>query len=292
MTRIIDETHAVAAPDADLYVELAGPEGAPAVYYLHGGPGYNSYSFRDTAGDELTHHLMIYADQRGDGRSSGGPADLETLADDVATVLDALELPHASLLAHGFGALIATHVAARHPKRVGKLLLVNPWVDMPLLARTLQREAAVQSGNTDLALPPEQAIGEDEPNPEDLLEQAFGWLSPKRLLDDMQFPKTSSRLRLEHSDAEAMIGSSAGENLRGFWSWSARPLLASLEHRTVVVGAQHDRSSYPDQVEVVLEGMPQALFSLLDAGHYPWLDDPEGFFGLLNEALALPDEVP
>lgn len=291
MTRIIDETHIVSAPEADLYIELVGPADAPAVYYLHGGPGYNSYSFRDIAGDELTEQLVIYPDQRGDGRSSGKPADPDVLAADVITILDTLELPRVSLLAHGFGALIALHAATRHPERVQKLLLVNPWVDMPLLARTLQREAAVQSGNTDLALPPEGAIAEDEPDPEDLLEQAFGWVSPKRLLDDMQFPKASSRLRLEHSDAEAMIGSSSGENLPGFWSWSAKPMLAAVRHRTVIVGSQHDRSSYPEQVEVVLEGLPHALFSLLDAGHYPWLDDPEAFFGLLREALALPDEV-
>ncbi|MFA5595827.1 MAG: hypothetical protein WDA15_11140, partial [Trueperaceae bacterium] len=66
-----DDIFNVARSDADLYVERAGPDGAPVVYYLHGGPGYNSHSFRDLAGDDLERFQVIYADQRGGGRSYG-----------------------------------------------------------------------------------------------------------------------------------------------------------------------------------------------------------------------------
>ncbi len=33
--------------EAEVYVEDLGPEGAPALVFLHGGPGGNSYALRD-----------------------------------------------------------------------------------------------------------------------------------------------------------------------------------------------------------------------------------------------------
>src|SRR5690606_3907994 len=72
-----DQIVNVERADADLYVERVGPDQAPVVYYLHGGPGYGSHSFRDLMGDDLEQFQVIYADQRGGGRSYGsGAADL------------------------------------------------------------------------------------------------------------------------------------------------------------------------------------------------------------------------
>ena len=128
---------------ADLYVEQVGPETAPVVFFVHGGPGYNSHSFRDLVGDELERYRMIYADQRGAGRSYTDAAfTLDDLADDIRAILDALELERGSLLAHGFGAQIAVQAATAFPDRLGSLVLVNPWFSMPLLARTLQRRGS------------------------------------------------------------------------------------------------------------------------------------------------------
>src|SRR5690554_3885788 len=128
MSEWLDDTYNVSRTDADLYVERFGPADAPVVYYLHGGPGYSSHSFRDLAGDDLERFQVIYADQRGGGRSYGaGSTDLDVLASDVAGVMNALELPAATLLAHGFGALVAVQVALEHPQLVQGLVLVNPW---------------------------------------------------------------------------------------------------------------------------------------------------------------------
>ena len=43
----LDEAYRLDTPDAELYFELVGPPDAPVIFYLHGGPGYNSHSFRD-----------------------------------------------------------------------------------------------------------------------------------------------------------------------------------------------------------------------------------------------------
>src|SRR5690606_27649210 len=93
-------------------------------------------------GEDLERYLVFYADQRGGGRRYGaGSADPGVLADDVRAVLDALACDHASLLAHGFGALVAVEVARRWPERVERLVLVAPWFSMPMLADDLLQAA-------------------------------------------------------------------------------------------------------------------------------------------------------
>lgn len=285
----LDTPYHIEREDADLYVEQVGPEEAPVLYYLHGGPGYNSYSFRDLIGDDLETYRMLYADQRGAGRSYAGVEyDLDDLADDVLAALDAFELPAASLLAHGFGALIATRFATRHPGRVQRLLYVNPWFSMPLLARAMQREAAIASRQTDSALPPEEALADpDTLDPEQVVDQAFEWVAAKQLFDRMEFPDPSTRLRLEHSDSEALLGPHASAMPVAPWRLDVLEELKDVRIPTVVMASRDDHTCYPEQAEAGLERLPHALFSLLPGGHYPWIDGTDAFLSILREGMAL-----
>lgn len=281
-----DDIFNVARSDADLYVERAGPEDAPVVYYLHGGPGYNSHSFRDLAGDDLERFQVIYADQRGGGRSYGsGSADLTVLASDVTAVLGALEVAGATLLAHGFGALVAVQTALDSPELVSGLVLVNPWLSMPLLARDLNRAAvrlsSGESEDADELDADEGYVGE----PQQMVDEAFSLVNPKALFDHLEFPSPSSRLRLEHSDAATLLGPAEEDEPVGVWLLDLLPKLSELTQPVVVLVGQKDGTAYPSQAEAVLSRLPNALVSLLDAGHYPWIDDPEAFMPLLHQAL-------
>lgn len=286
----LDQAYHITRDDADLYVEQVGPEDAPVLFYLHGGPGYSAFSFRDLVGDDLEDYRVIYADQRGAGRSyAGAPFDLALLADDVRAVLDALGLERANLLAHGFGAQIAVAAATAVPERIERLVLVNPWLSMPLLARCLQRHAARLAERDGEALPPEGALAEpDALDPEALVDQAFAWVPAKQLFDALLFPNPASRLRLEHSDATALFGPQEIASPRTPWRLDSLPALAALRRPTVVLAGRADRSAMPEQAEAALERLPHALFSLVDGGHYPWIDDPDAFLELLAEAMALP----
>jgi len=273
---------------ADLYVEVAGEEKGEPVYFLHGGPGYNSFSFRDLYGDSVEQHLLIYADQRGGGRSyTDAPFSLDVLADDVRAVLNALEIGSATLLAHGFGATVAVAAAAAHPQLVKRLVFVNPWFSMPLLARTVQRTAAALSGHPERALPPEEELREDGAgDPRELTDAAFSWVAAKRVFDALLFPDPSSRLQLEHSDSNALMGPTEFAELEEPWLIDVTPLLERITAPIVIIAGQHDRSSLPGQVEAGLVRLPEALFSLTEGGHYPWIDDPDTFGSLLEQALA------
>lgn len=290
-----DDAIMVRRADADLYVERVGPAAAPVIYYLHGGPGYSSHSFRELMGEDLELYRVLYADQRGGGRSYGaGSADPRELADDVRAVLDALEETSVTLLAHGFGALIAVEVARRWPERVARMVLVAPWFSMPLLADDLLRAARRLHGEGSprrLADPPDmEAVPADAPagDPAAAADEAFALVNPKVLFDTLQFPHAAARMRLEHADAEALLGPQEVDEPVGVWEVDVREALPGLACPVVIVAGRQDGTCFPRQVEAGLERMPAALVSLLDAGHYPWLDASEEFDAVLREALAVP----
>lgn len=277
----IDRAFNVEREHADLFVEQAGPEDAPVIFYLHGGPGYSSHSFQDLLGDELQQYRMIYADQRGGGRSwTDEPFGLTELADDVQLIIRALELPPVTLLAHAFGALTAVQAAIKYPELIKKIVFVNPWFSMPLLAATLQRTSAQLAGR------PEDAVEDGvEVPPGELIDQAFSWTPATRIFEHLEFPRPSTRLQLEHSDSDALLGPADSEEFVDPWHADVLPLLSNVTQPTVILAGQHDGTSVPDQVEAGLQQLPQALFSLISGGHYPWLDDPDMFLDLLAQAL-------
>lgn len=283
-----DSAYHIVLDSADLYVEVAGEEEGTPILYLHGGPGYNSFSFRDLLGDSLEQYLMIYADQRGGGRSyADGPFAFDVLAEDVREILRNLKLDRVVLLAHGFGAAVAVKAAATWPELFERLILVGPWLSMPVLARTVHRTAAVLSGNDSLAVPPEADLQEGEADdPALLTDQAFAWQPAKRIFDELQFPNPASRLHLEHSDSSALAGPTAPADVLDPWQVNVLPLLGQLKSRVIIITGQHDLTAMPAQVEAALLELPEALFSMTAGGHYPWLDDPETFLSLLEQALA------
>ena len=286
------------APAAELYVERVGRANAPTVYFLHGGPGYSSYSFRELMGDDLEDFDVIYADQRGGGRSLGDASvDTTVLAHDVIAVIDALEVGSATLLAHGFGAAVAVRTAALRPDVVDRVILVNPWLSLPLLAATLNAAAKSIAAGTDLAqLEDGETLQElDDPlettvpdDPRHLVDEAFALVNPKVLFDAMQFPTAAGRLRLEHVDAVALSGDVTDEAPDAVWSIDELQALGELEAAgvpVVVLSGNRDHTSYPVQAEQALLRSPSALFSLLEGGHYPWIDDAESFTQVLLAAL-------
>lgn len=287
MTRV-DAPITIRTEDADLYLEQVGPKDARRVLYLHGGPGYSSFSFRDLMGDDLEAYRMVYADARGGGRSyAGGPFGLDDLADDVATLLRATRLERATLLAHGFGALPAVRAAVRHADRVEGLVLVNPWFSMPLLARTLQRRAAHLAGRADEALPGEDVLADaDAMDAEEASASAYGMIAPKQLFDALEFPDPSSRMRLEHADAVAQFGPQRNDAPEDMWRLSVLDDLKRVRVRTVALFGTQDGTAFPEQAEAGLARLQDAETGMIQAGHYPWLDDPDAFVPLLQEALG------
>ncbi len=72
-------------------------------------------------------HLAVAVDQRGHGRSSkvDGPFDMETVADDLIHLLDALGWSTANLVGQSWGGNVVVEAAFRHPERVSLVVGVD-----------------------------------------------------------------------------------------------------------------------------------------------------------------------
>jgi proline iminopeptidase len=283
-----DDALHVVREGADLYVEQVGPADGPPVVFLHGGPGASAHAFREFLGDDLELYRMVYADQRGGGRSYADlPFGLDALADDVAAVARTLQLGRVTLLAHGFGAAVAVRAAGRHPDLVQGQVWLNPWLSMPLLARTMQRRAAMLGRRPTEALPPEAALADAaDLDPEALVDTAFGWVGAKPLFDDLLFPDPAARLRLEHAESTALLGPSASAFIDAPWRVDVLDELHACSMPIAVLVATGDGSCYPDQAEGALSRLPHAVTALLEGGHHPYLDEPDTFVTTLVAALG------
>ena len=289
----LNEEHLEYLNETELYFEQFGPPDAPAIIYLHGGPGYNSYSFRSLVGEDLTRYRMVYPDQRGAGRSAplAGDLSVDTLVDDLEAIREFLELDSFTPLGHGFGAVIALEYARRFPGRVPRVIAVNPWLHMPELALTLLREASTMSGK-EFADPrdelPEPREGEYPRVGNARVERAFSLLGARDLLNALEFPEIRGRLRLEFADVESQLlgGGEVQESLvsQGFWEFEYPPYLLEQTRPVFVIAGTQDRTSYPAQVDWLLD-LAGADVQELETGHYPWVDEPEAFVEALERVM-------
>lgn len=106
------------------YVELGDPNGEPLLL-LH---GYTDTSRVWTAlAPQLSKYRLLIPDQRGHGQSDKPECcyTLSDLAFDARLFLDAMGVRRAHVAGHSLGSMVGQALAAEHPDRVGKLVLVG-----------------------------------------------------------------------------------------------------------------------------------------------------------------------
>ena len=80
----------------------------------------------------------ISYDRRGHGRSSDpGPMDYDTLADDLADVMDALDLKACTVVAHsGAGGEVVRAITRHGTSRIARVILVGATLPAPMQSET------------------------------------------------------------------------------------------------------------------------------------------------------------
>jgi pimeloyl-ACP methyl ester carboxylesterase len=105
--------------------------GGRSALFIHGLAGHSG------EWSDLARHLEGFSchamDQRGHGRSQRRPGDLtrEAFVEDVAALVEALDLAPVILIGQSMGANTAFLTAARHPKLVSALIVIEASPDGP-----------------------------------------------------------------------------------------------------------------------------------------------------------------
>jgi len=132
----------VAANGTTIHVRRGGS--GPAVVLLHG-YGETGDMWVALARELARDHTVLVPDLRGMGLSArpAGGYDKKTQAGDIAGVMEALGVQQADVVAHDIGNMVAFQLAAQHPQRVRRLVLIDapvpgvgPWDEIlknPLL---------------------------------------------------------------------------------------------------------------------------------------------------------------
>lgn len=99
----------------------------PTLVLLHGGPGMDHSGFKASTLSGLTDVAqVVYYDHRGQGRSDAATSHewtLDTWADDVVRLCDALGVERPIVYGGSFGGMVAQRYIARHPDHPAKVVL-------------------------------------------------------------------------------------------------------------------------------------------------------------------------
>ncbi len=236
------------------------PGDGPAALLLHGIGNYGRYW--DFFADAVAGRLRLVApDARGHGES-GNPADeyapQEFVADAVA-VLDALAIERALVVGHSMGGTHAIRLAAAHPDRVTRLVVVDagpePMPEGAERARRLSLERPERFEYADDAL---AYLRRTSPGySEEVYKNRVRWLFRE---DAGDFVWRSSR------DALASIMSGRGGDLWGALRAIRCPVLLVRGTKSNVLSA--------DVAKRMVEALSAGRLVELDAGHNVALDRP------------------
>ena len=245
---------------------------------LPGGPIRDSVYLGDLGGLSA-HRRLIVLDLRGSGRSAI-PEDVasyrcDRLVDDVEALREHLGLDRLDLLAHSAGANLAALYVARHPQRVGRLVLVTPstWaVGIATTEETRQEVARRRKDEPwfDAAFAALAAIATGEVTDD-------RW----RAIQPFFYGRWDAAARA-HQAAEGTQRNQAAAAAFGaegaFDPEATRAALAAFDAPVLLVAGELDLSTPASTVAECAALFPNAeLVVQPGAGHFPWLDDADRF---------------
>ena len=129
----VREGYVVTSDSARLYYRIAGHPGpgVDTIIAIHGGPGLDLESiYGDFVPMLSPHHVVIFYDQRGGGKSEL-PSDTTRLfaarqVRDLDELRQHFKLDKVTLVAHSYGPLLAASYALAHPSNVKRMLFFGP----------------------------------------------------------------------------------------------------------------------------------------------------------------------
>ncbi len=274
-------------PDVRLFVDIEGPgwvpdgprlREKPTLVLLHGGPGYDHSSFKPIFSQLADIAQIVYVDHRGHGRSDRRPAaewTLDTFADDVVRLCDALGIIKPIVLGQSFGGFVAQRYLARHPAHPSKVVLSSTSHHLGLDRKLAMFERLGGAAARKAA-------------------QAF-WTAPsaatwapynqhcRELYNTTRPGNDDARLRTLMNE-EILFTSASGEQQ----TMQLLPGLAAVQCPVLVMAGVHDPVTPLADAQDIAAAIPAPWGQLVTfdhAGHGAWRDEPEAAMAVLREFL-------
>lgn len=195
------------------------------------------------------------------------PYAFKTLAMSCLDLADALRCERLTLVGHGMGAMVALEVALRAPARVERLVLVAGGPPLDEAAQAAWVAPRLQALDQGLSMA-------------QLAEQTVRDGSGRNALPE--------GLRLARHALEQVPAPVYRRALHAMTTFHrGADLLAHVHAATLLVSGGQDRCTPPEAMQALAQVLPDARHhELPGVGHWPQLEDPEGFDGALLDFLA------
>lgn len=290
-----------------LYMQSFGNAAAPALIFLHGGPGYNAAAFEATTPQRLADSgfFVIVYDRRGEGRSRDSAAKFnfrEAVAD-LAGIYAHYGIKKASLLGHSFGGVIGTKFAEAHPEQVDALVLVAAPVELQASFRNIIsrcRKIFIEKGDS-AKLKFLASMTSMDTASLAYSSTCFG-MAMQNGFYTPRSRDTAAKAIYEAFRADTALSKRAMQMdfraPRGYWeaehytTIDLRSGLAALKRRGVkifgIYGTEDGLYS-PEQIDGLRKIIGQKqVFYLENASHNVFIDQQRAFIGILKTIVAKP----
>ncbi|MBS0468812.1 MAG: alpha/beta fold hydrolase [Proteobacteria bacterium] len=213
-------------------------------------------------------------DMPGYGRSAPvEPYAFKGLAQRCLLLLDALQCEEATLVGHGMGAMLALELALRAPLRVRRLALCagGPPLDASAVAAWVAPRLALLDEGLSMGSLAERLVARDA---------GSGAL-----------PEGLQLARHAMGRVHAATYRHALQALAGFAR--SAPELMHVRQPTLLIAGEEDRCTPPEALLALAHVLRDArVVQLAGVGHWPQLEDPEGFEAALLDFLSEPHALP
>jgi proline iminopeptidase len=275
------------APGIRLFVDVEGPgfvpdgptlREKPTLVLLHGGPGYDHSGFKPIFSGLADVAQVVYYDHRGHGRSDRRPPaewTLDTFADDVVRLCDALGVEKPIVLGQSFGGFVAQRYLARHPGHPAKVILSSTSPHMGLARKLAGFE---RRGGA-----PARAAAEAfwaTPNAE-----TWAAYQPACMHLYNTKPPADPQARQRIVFNEAILFASASGEQR---TMDLLPGLAKAQCPVLVLAGEDDPVCPIEDAREIVAALPVAwrqFTQFADCGHGPWRDQPAAALARLREFI-------
>jgi aminoacrylate hydrolase len=249
------------------HYEISGS--GPALLLVTGLAGVASY-WDPNIGALAERYTVIRYDHRGTGRSvrSEGAYSIEQLTEDLVGLLDVIGQEQVMLLGHSTGGAIGQVLAARHAKRVSRMVLYGSWA-------TLCAQMALCM---ELRLKLLRAYG-----PEGYHRASPIFLYPPRYVSE-NWPLIEEGLA--QSVAQSTTATILEARVKAVTAFDSTAYLPDIACPTLVLVARDDILTPLESSEELAKGIGGAMLQVLPWGaHAASVCEPEGFHRAVRSFL-------
>ena len=255
----------------------------PLVILLHGFPEF-WYSWRHQIPILAERFRVVAPDMRGYNLSEKPQTgyDIETLTDDVLSLIRSVGEDQAAIVGHDWGGVIAWAFAARYPSAVSKLVIMNA----PHPRRFQQ---SLSAGFRQMLRSSYVVFFQIPRLPELLLGSNRCWVLARAMERSAFVEEAFSGEDLErYREAMSRPGSltaALGYYRAVFKTRRQTEALADVQASTLVLWGQHDRALGRDLAEGLDQWVPNISVRFLECGHWTQQELPEEVNRYLMEFL-------